>query len=213
MGCRPFNVKKEIRILGVSEVKNFKFEDGVGILPDGISMLIGVVFRGGLWLDGVMKTEITLGGTDSTERIVNMVKGSRHYGQLRLMMLDGVIYADGNIVDMCRLFKETSIPVIAIYEEKPDVKAFEELLRKLPQRGLHEKALKEAGQIYRVGLQNRKVELFMQVVGISEEEALSIIKASTVRPPLPEPIIVSRMVSMGLAKVISRYTSKNNRKE
>ena len=55
-------IKPEIRVLGV--------DDGV-FTPhvESLVPVVGVVFRGGYWLDGVMHTEILVDGFDATERI------------------------------------------------------------------------------------------------------------------------------------------------
>ena len=39
-------------------------------------------------MDGVLRSEITRDGLDATEVISTMIKNSRHYGQLRIIMLD-----------------------------------------------------------------------------------------------------------------------------
>ena len=86
-------IKPEIRVLGV--------DDGA-FTPHvkGQVPVIGVVFRGGYWLDGVMHTRIAVDGFDATERIASMIMGSSHYKQLRVVMLNGVTFAGFNVVDV-----------------------------------------------------------------------------------------------------------------
>jgi len=60
------SIKFEIRVLGV--------DDGVFIPHSkGLVDVVGVVFRGGYWLDGVMRTEIEVDGLDATEKIASMI--------------------------------------------------------------------------------------------------------------------------------------------
>jgi len=62
--------------------------------------VVGVVFRGGYWLDGVMHTKILVDGFDATEKIGAMVTGSPHFKQLRVIMLNGITFAGFNMVDI-----------------------------------------------------------------------------------------------------------------
>ena len=59
-------VKPEIRVLGI--------DDGQ-FVPHSKSqvLIVGVVFRGGYWLDGVMSTQMTNDGLDATQNISKMI--------------------------------------------------------------------------------------------------------------------------------------------
>jgi endonuclease V-like protein UPF0215 family len=70
-------IKKEIRVIGVAAQCD----------PAGIT-IIGVVFRGSLWLDGVLKTHSA--EVDITKAIAEMIKRSQHYGQVRVILLSRV---------------------------------------------------------------------------------------------------------------------------
>ena len=85
-----FHIKREIRILGIDD----------SALLDEKVMIVGVVFRGGDWIDGVLRSDITRDGLDATDVICSMIKESKHYGQLRVLMLDGITYGGFNIIDI-----------------------------------------------------------------------------------------------------------------
>lgn len=87
----------------------------------GKADLIGVVFRGGHWLDGVIRAKVGVDGLDAADKIVDMIKESIHYKQLRVIMLDGITYAGFNIVNIRRLFESTGLPVIALTKRKTDL--------------------------------------------------------------------------------------------
>ena len=70
-------IKSEIRVIGVA----------VQCDPVGVT-IIGVVFRGRLWLDGVLKTRSA--GVDVTEAVSEMIKRSQHYGQIRVILLSRI---------------------------------------------------------------------------------------------------------------------------
>ena len=77
------SIKPEIRVLGV--------DDGIFVpRTKGTVDVIGVVYRGGYWIDGVMRTEVTIDGMDATKNIAEMIKKAPHYAELRIVILDGL---------------------------------------------------------------------------------------------------------------------------
>ena len=100
-------IKSEIRVLGVDDGKFVPHTEGDVIV-------VGVVFRGGCCIDGVMHTNIAIDGFDATEQIASMINGSPHCKQLRLVMLNGITFAGFNVVDIKKLNLATKLPVIAL---------------------------------------------------------------------------------------------------
>ena len=94
-------VKKEIRVLGVAAA-----------VHDGSIRVVGVVFRGARWLDGVLSAASR--GTDLTHTIVEMVNRSPHRNQVRVIMLKASLVPEVARVDPTRIFSETSKPVIIL---------------------------------------------------------------------------------------------------
>ena len=118
-------IKPEIRVLGIDDGA---FKPHVrGKVP-----VIGVVFRGGFWLDGVIHTWVAVDGFDATEQICSMIIGSSHYKQLRVIMLNGLTFAGFNIVDIKALYSATKLPVITVTREKPDFADIHKALQNLP---------------------------------------------------------------------------------
>ena len=185
-------IKPEIRVLGV--------DDGV-FTPHvkGFAPLIGVVFRGGYWLDGVMSTKVEVDGFDSTAKIGAMVVNSPHYEQLRVMMLDGVTFAGFNVVDIKKLNAETGLPVIAVTREKPNFKDIREALRNLPQSEKRWRAVLNAGKILEVSTRSKTEKVYMEMSGILEEDAQKIVKLTSTRSSVPEPLRVAHLIASGIS--------------
>ena len=99
-------IKPEIRILGI--------DDGFFLKGDKETLLVGVVFRGGFWLDGILSTQVAVDGMDATEKIIEMVMSSR-YDDLRVIMLSGITVAGFNTIDITDLNRQTGLPVIAAF--------------------------------------------------------------------------------------------------
>lgn len=187
-------IKPEIRVLGV--------DDGIFVPHSkGFAPIVGVVFRGGYWLDGVMSTKVEVDGFDATEKIAAMVTSSPHHKQLRVIMLDGVTFAGFNVVDIKKLNEETRLPVIAVTRDRPDFGEIRKALRKLPFPAKRWKAVVDAGEIFEVNTRSKKERVYMEISGIVEEDARKILKLTSTRSSVPEALRVAHLVASGISKV------------
>ena len=144
MAVKDFRtIKSEIRVLGVDDGKFTPHTKGNVIV-------VGVVFRGGCWLDGVMHTSIAIDGFDATEQIASMINSSPHCKQLRLIMLNGITFAGFNVVNIKKLNFATNLPVIALTGDKPDLESIREALNNLSETEERWKTVLEAGKIHEI---------------------------------------------------------------
>lgn len=185
-------IKPEIRILGVDDCP-FKPRS------HGSVDVVGVVYRGGYWLDGIMTTEVQIDGLDATEKIAKMIVDSPHYDQLRVIMLNGITFAGFNVVDIRKLFNKTGLPVIVLTKEKPDLKEIRVALQKLPQWRSRWKAMIEAGEIFTLKTRRNAEPLSMQIMGISRQDAEKIVKMTCTRSSIPEAVRVAHIIASGIA--------------
>ncbi|MGC8816637.1 MAG: DUF99 family protein [Candidatus Hadarchaeum sp.] len=188
-----WQIKPEIRILGVDDGP---FEaDHQGKVP-----LVGVVFRGGRWLDGVMVTEIEKDGMDVTDRLIEMLVRSRHLGQLRVLMVDGVTFAGFNVLDVRRVFRKTSLPVVVISREVPVMADIRKALRHLPRWRERWRIIKATGRIYPVATKSQGRSIYIQPVGIKREDAERIVRLSSTRSLVPEPLRVAHLIATAIVR-------------
>jgi len=192
-------IKPEIRVLGI--------DDGV-FLPrtEGTVDVVGVVYRGGYWLDGVMRTKVEIDGMDATEKIASMIKSSPHYKQLRVVMLNGITLAGFNVVDIQRLFKEIDLPVITVTREKPNLVEIKRALENLPKHEKRWQAIKNADEITKVYTRNDEEAVYMQVAGIYKGDAEKILKKTSTRSNVPEALRVAHIIASGLTQVKEEKT-------
>jgi endonuclease V-like protein UPF0215 family len=187
-------IKPEIRVLGV--------DDGIFVPHSkGFAPIVGVVFRGGYWLDGVMNTKVEVDGFDATEKIAAMVTNSPHHKQLRVIMLDGVTFAGFNVVDIKKLNKKTKLSVIAVTRDRPDFGEIRKALNNLPFPERRWKAVVNAGEIIEVNTRSRNERVYMEISGIVEEDARKIVKLTSTRSSVPEALRVAHLVASGISKV------------
>lgn len=193
MSCKRFRViKPEIRVLGV--------DDGV-FTPHvkGFALVVGVVFRGGYWLDGVMRTKVKVDGLDATSKIVSMIVDSPHYRQLRVIMLDGVTCAGFNVVDIEKLNAKTGLPVIVVSRDKPNFAEIRAALKHLPDSEKRWKTIQKAGELFEVSTRGKRAKIFMEVAGVCEEDARKIVQLTATRSNVPEPLRVAHLVASGIS--------------
>jgi len=166
----------------------------------GKADVVGVVFRGGHWLDGVMRTEVNIDGLDATKRISSMVTKSPHYEQLRVLMLSGITFAGFNVVDIRELFEFTSLPVIALTRERPDLEGVRRALENLPDRAVRWGAVQSAGDVFQVKVHSGVAPVHVQVAGVSIGDAERIVRLSCTRSGFPEPLRVAHLIASSLTK-------------
>ncbi len=182
-------IKSEIRVLGVDDGK---------FIPhtQGSALVVGVVLRGGCWLDGIMHTSIAIDGFDATEQITLMINSSSHCKQLRLVMLNGITFGGFNVVDINKLNLATSLPVIALMRRKPDLEAIRDALNNLPKSDERWKMILAAGTILEVNCKGKKI--YLEKAGISEADARNIILLTATRSLIPEPLRVAHLIASGI---------------
>jgi endonuclease V-like protein UPF0215 family len=182
-------IKPEIRVLGIDDGKFTPHRKGTVIV-------VGVVFRGGYSIDGVMHTKVTIDGLDATERLALMINASPHRKQLRLVMLNGITLAGFNLVDIKKLNEATNLPVLALTHEKPDLDAIRTALKNLPDFEDRWRIILATGEIFEV--KNKGTKIYFEIAGISLNDAQKIIKLTSTRSCLPEPLRVAHLVASGV---------------
>ncbi len=182
------HIKPEIRILGI---------DDSPLISKKV-LLVGTVFRGGLWLDGILKTEVERDGLDATRKIIEITRNSRHFGQVRVIMLNGVTIAGFNVVDIQKVFRETELPIIAVMRRMPDFRAIEEALQNLSKPKTRLNIIKRAGEIREVKTQKRGLPVYFQCAGIDVESAKEIVKLSSTHSRIPEPLRVAHLIASAM---------------
>lgn len=181
-------IKTEIRIIAWDDGP-FEFKG------KGDALLVGVVFRGASFLDGLLKTEIEIDGLDATEKISSAINKSK-FKDLRVIMLDGITFAGFNTVDIKELFEKTKLPVIVVMRKKPDFEKFKNGLKNMENAKKRLKAVKNAGEICWVRLNGKRI--CFQCFGLKKHEAKEIIKLTAKHGAVPEPLRVAHIIATGI---------------
>jgi endonuclease V-like protein UPF0215 family len=170
---------------------------------EGSALIVGVVFRGGYWLDGVMHTRVKVDGLDATRELISMIVNSRHYRQLRIIMLNGVTCAGFNVVDIKKLSKETKLPVIAVTREKPNFLEIREALKNLSYTEKRWNVLQGIGEPFEVCTRGKGARVYVQIAGICEEDARKVLRMTSTRSNIPEALRVAHLIASGITTEVS----------
>ena len=204
--------KSEIRILGFDDAA-FEFEDkkknkSRPVLAKRKVPVIGVIFRGGNFLDGALRTDVTIDGLDATDRLTELINKTRHKRQIRVIMFDGITLGGFNIIDIQRLHKETGLPVIVFNRKMPDLKRVKKALKNFKDYRKRWVLIERAGKvkdckIMPSRLPNRLKEakkVYYQSFGLTDEETEEIIALSCTHGHIPEPLRAAHIIATAIVK-------------
>lgn len=187
------SIKSEIRVLGI--------DDGQFVpRTKGTVDIVGVVYRGGYWFEGVMRTKITIDGFDATEKIAKMIESSPYYRELRVVVLDGVTFAGFNVVDISMLSRIVDLPVMSVVREKPELEEIRGALKNLPGFEVRWQAMRNAGVLFEIEPRNGENPIYIQTAGILRDDAEKIIRKTSTRSNVPEALRVAHIIASGLAR-------------
>jgi len=185
--------KKAIRALGISE----SFVKGVSER----SILAGVVMRGDISIDGFTISRATVGGMDTTEKIIEMYRSLKR-NDINLLLLNGCVISWYNVIDLYKVFEETGRPLICVtYEES---KGLEEYFKELFPQDWQQRV-----EIYhkngpRIPLKlHTDFIVYVRSLGMSKKETEVILNRFTLQGAVPEPLRVSRLLARSLMRSIS----------
>jgi uncharacterized protein len=184
------DIKPEIRVLGIDDGK---------FVPrtKGTVLAVGVVFRGGYSIEAIMSTHIAIDGLDATEKLASLINRSPHRRQLRVVMLNGITFAGFNVVDLKKLSSETGLPMISLTNNKPDLDDINSALENLTDCETRRRMVSEAGPIY--GVINHGVKVYVELAGLSLEDAKKIITLTSMRSCVPEPLRVAHLIASNIS--------------
>jgi len=183
-------MKHQIRLLGI--------DDSPFTFTEKYTTVIGVVMRGGEYLECVLKSQVSIDGNDATYVCKEMVENSRHRKQLRAVMIDGIALGGFNVVDIEELYSSTSLPVITITRDEPDFEKIKVALQKNFEDWKERYSLMRKGELHKVKTLHNPI--YVKCAGVSIDEAKEIIKLSTIRGAIPEPIRVAHLIASGITR-------------
>jgi len=183
-------MKDQVRILGIDD-SPFEFKDER-------ALVVGALVRLPNYLEGVMRTEVTVDGTDSTDMLLEMGLRSRYRDQVKAVMLDGIALAGFNVVDVERLHSGLGVPVITVTRDRPDFGKMRSALKK------HfddwESRYSKVTRLQLREIETKQKPIYATAAGVDWGEAVRLVRHSTVRGVVPEPIRVAHLISSAMVR-------------
>lgn len=183
-------MKRQIRILGIDDAP-FTFQQKY-------AFIIGVVMRGGQYIECVLRSEVAIDGTDATDILTDMVRTTRHRNQLKAVMIDGIALGGFNIIDIQTFYENIQIPIITITRDKPDFQKIKTALQNNFFDWVDRWKLLHQGTLHEVTTRHNPI--FVKCFGIDFDEVKEIIKLTTIRGVIPEPIRVAHLIASGITR-------------
>ncbi len=183
-------MKNEIRVLGIDD-SPFEFNDK-------ISDIIGVIMRGGEYIECVLKNSVEIDGDNATDACIQMINKTRHKLQIKAILLDGIALGGFNVVDIQEIYKATNTPVITVTRDFPNFENIENALKKHFTDWENRLKTIKKGNLYKIKTSHNPI--FIKFSGITLSEAKEIIKISTIRGVIPEPIRVAHLIASGIKR-------------
>lgn len=177
-------MKKEIRVIGIDDSPFNKFKDKK-------ILVVGVVMRGGSWVDGVLSTNVEVDGNDATRQLSKMINKCKFKPQLQCIFLNGIAVAGFNVIDVEELSKKTKLPVIIVIRRMPNIKNIKNTLIKINKKQKI-KLMEKAGEVIQID------DIFIQFTGIALEDAGKILKIVCTRSNIPEPLRLAHIIASGI---------------
>lgn len=187
-------MKREVRFLGV--------DDGPFRFGDARTRIVGVVTRGASYVEGVLSSWCEVDGLDATERIEEMVRGSRFHPTVRALLLNGSTMGGFNPVDLERLFRSTGIPVVSLVRSEPDRESSRAALKKHFPDWEERWRLLEAQRPRAVRVAGH--EVWVAHRGLDDGDVSPLLEKATVRGAVPEPIRLAHLIASGVERGESR---------
>ena len=185
------NMKKEIRILALSDGASPRKSKKRNV------EIVGVVFRGAHWLEGVMRATIERDGHNATSNLARMIKSSRHFQQTRLIMIDGLALGGLNVVDIRGLHKKTGIPIVVVSRTREKERLLSNAIKSVGSCRSRKNLLKADACTSSLTLEQGKRPLFLHHLGIEPVQTKDMLK-SLCMADIPEPIRVARILSQAI---------------
>lgn len=182
------DMKREIRILGLDDTAYSKKDKSV--------LVVGVIYRGGSYIDGLLTFNVKKDGSDATEKLINILEKTRHKGQLQYIMIKGITLAGFNFFDIKEIYERTGVPVVVVMRKKPNMKKFIHAFEKINPLGIE--AVENAGKIQKINVKGKK--LFVQKAGLDSKDAKEILEITCLHSNIPEPLRVSHLIASGISR-------------
>jgi endonuclease V-like protein UPF0215 family len=150
-------------------------------------------------IDGLLTTRVRVDGTDGTDALISFLRRSPYLPGSRAILIDGISVAGFNVVDLSRLSRSLSRPVLSVTRRAPDLGAMRSAIEKyFP---------KDARRRFRLVRRHRPFAAiprvgspWISIVGGSRQEARQLMARTTLVGQWPEPLRLAHLLARAAAE-------------
>ena len=139
--------------------------------------------------EGMVWDEVTVDGDDATDVVGRRVASSKFVEQLHALFLDGIAVAGFNVVDVAALSSRLGLPVVTVMRRRPDWQAIEAALDNVEDGKSRLAIMRRAGPV------QRGDDVFFQSRGLSAAVAVDLLRRTTRKGHIPEPIRLAHLIT------------------
>jgi endonuclease V-like protein UPF0215 family len=164
------------------------------------SQFAGAVVRASRVADGFVFSTATVGGTDATETVCELVDRLGRE-DVRYLLVAGIAPAWFNVLDLRRIHAETDRPVVSVsFESSPGLEgaireAFDD------PEAVQDRLATYRAQPARHPVTVNDETVYVRSVGVDDSAAADIVRAFTPAGGRPEPLRVARLAARGLVEM------------
>ena len=155
--------------------------------------VVGAVYAD-LRFDGVLIGEVEKDGSDAATALAELAGRSKFAEHARLIMLQGITLGGFNVVDVFYLHKALALPVLVVSRNRPDMAAVQKALIRHIRDGAAKWAI-----IEKLGPMEPAGTVFVQRVGLSLDQAISVTKRFSLHSQIPEPLRTAHLIAGALS--------------
>ena len=151
--------------------------------------IVGVVMEGADLVEGVAMTRFPVDGDEVTAFLTRWVTGLRFHESLHGIVLGGITIAGLAVVDVSALAEATGVPVLVVNRRDPRETR---LLAALEAAGLAQRGelLRRCPETFQV-----RSGIYVACAGSTRAQATQLVRASTGKAGLPEPLRIAHMIA------------------
>lgn len=170
----------QIRVIG--------FDDAPFHLYRDKTVYIAGVVCSGTRFEGMLWGEVEKDGVNATDQIINLLKQSKFYEQIHLVLIDGLAFGGFNLIDLPRLTEKLEKPCVAVMRKPPDIKAVKKALAHFNDCDKRTQLIADAGEIHQAG------NFFFQVINEEPHIIGQVLRRISDQGHVPEALRLAHLI-------------------
>ncbi len=142
--------------------------------------------------EGMVYGAVACDGWDATDVLIELVRPSKFWDQIHLVLTDGVAFGGFNILDLPRLHAELERPVVSVMRRPPDFEAIFNALTHLEDTQARRAMIERAGQVH------HHAPFYFQAHGVDPASVGPILEQLTLHGHVPEALRMAHLIGAAI---------------